>query len=189
MKFYQSPLKMIVLTLLGSKILLIEVTTAASIATYTPISDDLTKSGQVTFSEMAVEVYVPPTDEPTGKYAVFKRTGGVEDAMLDVLPGFFDIIFPSQDLEYDRTIEITLPIDCTKEAVEGDGGLDIPVYSAAEGMLCLPRVKVGNVGILPNGALFELPPDCYTVRLAQSATQPQILKMEYISEISSELCN
>jgi hypothetical protein len=66
----------------------------AASALYTPIDNDPTKSGEITFSELAMEVYDPRTDDFTGEHAVFRQRTKGSSLVLDVLPGFDDARIP-----------------------------------------------------------------------------------------------
>ena len=154
----------------------------AASALYTPIDNDPTKSGEITFPELAMEIYDPITDDFTGEYAVFQQgTMGVSLA-LDVLPGFDDARIPSQTFTYDRTVTNIPSPACPGN---GTGGSSIPVYSAANETLCIPSVELQKVTILPDGTHLPIPSDCYEVTFELSTTQPDIFGFKSIFQLSN----
>ena len=183
MKKPSSALSVAILSALGIGTIGVGIMAAPS-ALYTPIDGDSTKSGEITFSEFAMEIYDSFTDDFTGEHAVFQGTGGTGGTglVLDVLPGFDDARLPSQTFIYNRTVT-----NISSPACPGNGtsGSSIPVYSAADETLCIPSVELKKVTILPDSTRIPLPSDCYEVIFDLSTTQPDIFGFKSIFKLNN----
>jgi hypothetical protein len=167
----------------------------AASALYAPFDNDPTKSGEITFPELAMEVYDPITDNFTGEHAVFQGTGG-SGLVLDVLPGFDDARIPTQTFTYNRIVT-NIPSPACPNSTSGSSipvysgpryptsGSSLPVYSAANETLCIPSVELQKVTILPDGTRLTLPSDCYEVTFDLSTTQPDVFSFKSIFKLDN----
>ena len=179
---------------------------AAPSATYKPIANDLTKSGEINFKKFMIELYDPLTDEPTGEYALFEA----DNFKLDILPGFKDVRIPMETIDTlgnPNSVTVNLisivpggtPLNtiipvCAAAQIGATltsdvKGTSFPAYSENQHQFCIPSLARPKVAVLPGGKTVALTPDCYEVTLNTATTQKNgILKITNNVAIDKTLC-
>lgn len=116
-----------------------------------------TDTNTLTFNNLAMELYSPWTDEPSGKFALFQASEGTAVEMA-AYPGFLDFRLPNRiEMNFVETI---------------DDNRCYPTYSAQQESLTFPKVQVPLVGVDWNNTVTETEVvDCYTATMKQAVTQ------------------
>ncbi len=175
--------------------------TSAS-ATYTPITNNTQKYGEITFEKFMIEIYQPLTDKPTGEYAIFSAPAG-SNFTLEVLPGFNDVRIPQTTINALSNMAQVQIVSIIPNRVASTEGFQYPVCSAAkigennnslpafsriQETLCIPNIKVANVVNLPDGNNIQLRQECQEITMDMSTTQNGILKIKQIRKIPTNNC-
>ncbi len=125
---------------------------------------------ELTFNTLAMELFNPITDKPTGKFALY--TG--DNLVLKSFSGFNDFKYVRSDITY------------TEQVIEASENCH-PTYSTREGTVYFPKIEVPLVSVLPNGSLVNGDSICYEAYFKRSNTQKLVFTLtEETNEISCE---
>ena len=132
-------------------------------ATYSP------ENKEIIFDRLAMELYNPFTDEPNGQFALFEGS----NMRLSKLTGADDFKYKGENPAYSGQSIANLN-NC------------YPTYSASQGTVRFPRIRVPLIGILLDGNTVSGPMICYGAILKQSMTQAKIFGLTTIYETSCQ---
>ncbi len=114
-------------------------------AIYTPVTGNLTKSAEIDFNKIMIEIYDPLTDDPTGEYAVYHAPHNNEfspqpgyksgNFTFDVLPGFRDVRIAPQSFDalgHTRTVDVVTIVPQDNDCSVCQTQLTVPVCVAGQ---------------------------------------------------------
>jgi alpha-tubulin suppressor-like RCC1 family protein len=126
---------------------------------------------KLSFNKLAMELYSPWTDQPTGKFALFQAPAGA-NVEMQAYPGFLDFRLPSRvAMDFVETIEDS---SC------------YPMYSAQQETVTFPKVQVPLVGVDWNSIVTPTEVvECYTATMKQAVTQ-SVFSLTEVTPIDCE---